>query len=80
MAEPDMADLSTDQVCRAYAAMFGDAGDFDRWTLPGPMNVELMRTALARRSPVAYADMNQAHLARYGVPLRQPPLGPGQNL
>lgn len=80
MAEPDIAGLTTDQVCRAYAAMFGKAGDFDRWTLPGPINEELMRVALARRTPVTYDDMNAAHKERYGVALRQPPLAPGQNL
>ena len=80
MAEPLITRMTVDQVCRAYAAMFGKAGEFDRWILPGPLNVDLMRAALERRSPVTYEDMNTVHKDVYGTPLRLPPRAPGVDL
>ena len=52
---------------------FGEEGDFDRWAMPGEVNLRLMEAALKRGRPVTRADLNRVHEALYHEPLPDDP-------
>lgn len=69
-------DLEPYHILEEYHVRFGDAGDFDRWILPGEANLHLMQRALERGSPVTRVDLEEVHQRLYGRPLDpDPPAG-----
>ena len=55
-------------VADQYHQRFGEAGEFDTWTMGAIESVELMQAALARGTPVTLADVEKKHLEAYGEP------------
>jgi hypothetical protein len=66
-------DVNVWEIVEAYHVRFGNAGDFDRWILPSDANVDLMRRALERDSPVTRADLEAEHQRLYDRPLDPDP-------
>ena len=69
------APKDTQALREAYDAKFGDAGDFDAWTMTPAGSEILMREALERGSPPTQEDLNRVYKDLFGEDFPEYPEG-----